>query len=1438
MRGKAIRIAAIFIFMCGMVLFGSWYYTNSKTFMEQAGSMAAEKAQAVVGTRIDVGRIRVDSLHALTAEDITVYDQQGQEIAQADSARVEFSLLSLLKKSPAEAVSRVTLRMVTAQLVQREDGTWNYEDLAKNAGESSRFTGKVIIEDGMLTGKMDGKELALGNVRGTLDFAENPTIEMKARFTNHAAEVSVSGRVGGDHQTVSIEGTDFALENYLDFLPAGTLPDSVKLEAGNVHKLSLAIVKQGDDITLNGQTEFSDGKLKVMDTEVTDIAGMVNFNEKNAMVFAHGEAAGQKASVHGKVRWDTGTPYMNLVAESQGFDPGEILKNSPFHGKVVFTATIHGTLEDPKAEGAFKAASGTLYGYDFQNADVQARYEDKRITVQSLRADAFGGKLKGEGEFYTEDYIYNAHLKADGLDGSAMQAFLPEVAGKFTADLGIHGQGSQTDALDIYGSVSANQATYKGITFDRVDSSFYKNGPELRFDYLSLHLPDGSDAGLEGSIMDGRKLDLSFYGSHMDLALAAKFVPEADMSGRIDFKGSVHGDSSNPTIQAKFAAVDGTLFKQPFHALRGAASGSLDGVSIDSFSLENGGNETWLVKGIVGFTGERRLDLQVDTMGARMEDVAALVAPDQPITGNIDNTIHFTGTLDNPQAVGYVHFYRGSYRGYILNGMDGDYVFRNGILQVQDFHIYSPLIDMDLNGTIDRDKNLDLHVAAHDIQMDRVGSRLPYPVSGHARFDGHIGGSLDAPLFNGMLNAQQMVFNGQTIEQAQGLVTYQGHVVRVDDFGFTQNAGTYTMNLMANTETQLLRGKVGVVNGDANALMAMFNLKNDVLTGRINADIGLNGTLDNPGAHLQATVTGGQIKGYDVSNIVMDLTLADHVLHIDELHGTQGTGMFAAKGTVDLNGAVNARFSAKDIQAGMLTKALGSDAAVRGLVNMDAQFGGTIDNPSADVSTEVEGGGVGASTFDSLTGLFNLRNGIIDVNQLIVKKAIKNQEYKASAKGSIPLKALTASPDERLDDYEQFNLQISLDEADLSLLPILSKQVDWAIGKTAGSLKVTGTLAHPLVNGTLNMPDGALKLKAVKTPVTEMKAAVRFTGDQINIDTCTGKMGKGTYTLTGSTRFSGRGFFGYDFGLQADHLDVNSPFYRGPLSGELHLNEGEIFHHLLPRLSGTILVDEATISIPAIPDSDGNLPDCLLDLDLQLGKKVHFFSSSLYDMRLSGSAHFSGTTRHPKPSGTISVLRGTVTYNKAVFTIREGEAYFNQVDSFLPSLTVRADTKLSKTKVYLSIDGPVNQMQVHLTSSPEMSESEILKLLTFRSNANGQAEMDSSSLVNFGLQMSFLGELENTMRDVLQLDEFTIAGERVDASGNTKNNADKNDREVYNVQMGKYISDKVMLQYKQGINMAKYRYGIQYDLNDRISLTANRNQDRAYIYGVEAQFRF
>lgn len=1429
-------MAAALIGICILAFAGFWYYTGTNAFMQAAGETAAAKGSELLGTRVEVGRVRMESLHSLTVEDIVLYDKQGIRMVEAESARVRFSFFAMLGTQPAAGVDEVVVKHAAVTLAQRTDGHWNYEDLVREDSEPSAFRGKVQVEDSQVTGQLDGHSLTLENVQAKLDFADAAATVIEAKAAHQGAEVSASGKVGEDIR-LSVDGREFNLIDYLEYLPEGTLPSSVKLLGGRIDHVSAVVQRKDGVLTYSGRAEASHGEVQLLGTAVQNITGMVEFSEKELSVFGSGEASGQRAAVHGKILLDQPEPYMNLVLESAKFDPGEVLKDSPFHGAVAFTANLSGTAASPSIEGELKAASGTVYGYGFANAAGRAAYQDGRIVVRSFSADVFGGHVEAAGEFDAGTAAYDGHVKLAGIDAAQLADFVPGVSGRLSADLGIAGQGNDLASLSVYGSAAMADGGWQGIAVPEAHVSFYREGPLLTIDYLSARLSNGGSIGAEGTIRENEQLDLDFYGTQADLSLVQQFVPEANISGVANFKGHVQGDLQNPMLHMDFSAAEGKLFEQPYHTLKGSVSGSLDGVQVDSFSMENGGQETWLVQGTVGFTGERRVQLQIDTTGARMEDIAALVAPDQPITGNVDNIITITGTLDNPSMVGYIHFYQGSYRGYLLSGMDGDYNMDNGVMTLHDFHIFSPLVDMDLNGTITRSGDLNLKVAAYDVDLDRFGHVLPYPISGHGKFDGQISGNIDSPLFDGLLTADSLSLNGQTITKARGTVRLRGHRVFFDSFGFEQNGGTYGLTASVNTASRAMNGRMEVRNGDINALMAIFNLKNEALHGRINGVIDLGGTMAQPRAHLTGFVDKGELEGYALSSIYIDADLVGRVITLNRFNGNQDQGVFAAQGTVDLDGPMDARFSAKNLQAGILARLAGLNVSMKGTMDLEAQVGGTVTDPSADVSVAVNGGGLGSSAFDSLTGLFNLRGGVIQVNQLIVQKAQAGHTYKASAYGSIPLKAISGDM-EGLGAEDQLNLRVSLDQADLSLLPILSKEVDWAIGETDGSLIVSGTLAQPLVRGTLSFKDGALKLKALSLPFTDMRADIAFEGNRVSINEFSGRLGRGQYQLTGSSQFAGRTPAGYDFTLTADKLDIGSSFYKGPLSGSLRLNEGEIYGHRMPQLSGSILVDDATVSIPTIPDSSGEMPRLILDLDLKLGKKVHFYSPFLYDMRLAGSAHFGGTARHPRPSGTISVLRGTVSYLKTTFKVREGEAYFNQVDSFLPSVVLHADTKLTRAKVYLSVEGPVNQMAVHLTSSPEMSETEILQLLTLRSayRSGQQSQSEFNSFLDVGLQMSFLSEAEGAVRNLLNLDLFNIAR---DTSQNTQKSTDNGAREVYNVEMGKYISDKVMVRYVQGLGGSQTRrYGVQYDFNDRMSLTVEHDQNNAYRFGVEARFSF
>jgi translocation and assembly module TamB len=522
----------------------------------------------------------------------------------------------------------------------------------------------------------------------------------------------------------------------------------------------------------------------------------------------------------------------------------------------------------------------------------------------------------------------------------------------------------------------------------------------------------------------------------------------------------------------------------------------------------------------------------------------------------------------------------------------------------------------------------------------------------------------------------------------------------------------------------------------------------------------------------------------------------------------------------------------------MIPAAAGSKYPLKGTMNIEAQFGGTVQHPTADASLEITSGGVGNSAFDTMTGLFRMRGPVIEVQQFVVQKNQGGKLYKASAYGMIPIRAVTSELGEQLEEYDQLNLQLSLDNGDLGLLPVISDSFDWAVGETQGTILIGGTLAEPSIVGSVGIKDASVKFRALEVPFTDLNLGVEFAGDTFTISEGRGKLGRGNFTLEGSMRLEGHNPVGYGMKLHAEKLDIQSVFYRGPLSIDAELGEGTVFGHLLPKLTLKAKVDNCTISVPTIPDSDGALPDMILDVSVDVGRNTHFYSSSLYDMWLQGGFHYGGTTRYPAPSGSISVRRGSVTYLQTVFKIRQGEAYFNQVASFLPSLSFYADTRLSRTKIFLGIEGPLQEMELKLTSSPEMSREDILKMLTMRGayrSGQNTSQSEWAALLGAGLQMSFLGDIQDTVRNFLTLDELVIVQDDFKKS---KKMGDNTVREGYNVKLGKYISDKVMLEYTQGINQNINRFLVRYEFDDRLSVFAGRREGGNNIVGFEGRFRF
>ena len=1512
-----------------------------------------------------------DPLSAI--DEIKVHGVEGNIVKRSDDT---WNFSDLQTSSEGESNFNADILVDDVKINAAFDGnelTAAVPNLSLDFDTTADFTAKV--DKAQVSGNIEGYELNTGDITASMDF-DHDNIEANVNADNISAginnsellvdklattlkldeysnvnadvdvqtlgsNIQVNAKVIDNKQIVNVNADTIDIAKVLPFIPDDVIPAGVEVLGGKVNDTKFNLLKRYDNLSFSGSANLQDGSVLLEQTQIDDINGSSSFTDAELFLDTSAQANGQHANVSGSIKLNTDEPYFDLIATSDSFDPSAVMY-LPAEGVAAFTAHLTGTPSNPIVEADITSPYIAYENITATDISTHFKYQDDAVYLSNIHANTFGGMVTGDAELMAMDLSYNAHLKADGINVSQLRNFVPalsEVDGRLFGDIGINGVGSDINQLKLYGSATASNVRYSGAEIVRADTSFYIEGDDVKVDYFSATLPQGGSLGVEGTVTDAAKLDLNFYAAHVDLSMAKPFLPQVEISGLADFKGGVHGDINNPNVDLKFSAIDGSkfnnnafkgvLFDQPYDSIILTASGSLDGVVIDEFTLTKDGKDVWLVnvekgKGIVGLTGEKAINLRLDTVGARAETIIDLVSPDQPLTGNVDNTITITGTLDNPNVVGYIELNRGSYRGMLVNSMKGDYTVNGNIVKVQDFRITSPMVDMVLNGTIDSSTTaMDFTVKVETIEVARFQGKLPkdYPAHGNGTFLGKIGGTLDQPIFDGELHAETLSFNNVEITNVNGHIGLRGNDILLDNFSFNQGEGVYTVHGNVNYITNSLNGHSELKNVDLPNLLALANIntepkpkdsekqeengnqqaqpknteneqkKNDekpppkLITGTLNSTMQFGGTLQNPSLQLVGTIPQGTIAGCDIHDVKLNINMLNHTIYLNTFEGFQGEiGTMNASGSAQLGGTLDIKLNAANLANEMFGKAARLKTELVGTTSIDAVVGGTTDNPTAQVDI-IANGGIKGSTIDLLRSSLSLKDGVIDVSELIAQKAVADKIYQIGAKGQIPLIALTKNKSKFRVPESELNLDISLDNADLSLLPLLNKNlIAWSLGEMAGNLKVTGTAAEPLINGNIFIKEGTTKIKGMKNLIEHMNMNLAFTGDKMTVEDFSGNIGKGKYNLTGGLRIAGLELADYDFAFVADNLDINSSAFNGPLNGWVKVDRYEVKDpssdkviRVEPRISAEVKLDKCTISIPSIPESEGELPPLHLDVKLTLGDKVHLYSPILFDLYLTGEANFEGSTITRKQkrmmyapqnqnqktssqpgddemtelhsSGTITAKRGgTVSYLKTSFNVREGELQFQQ-GSFFPIINFLAETKITKTKVFLTIDnrgkgrvlsgGKINEQVLKLSSSPEMSQTEIIQLLTLRDayQKGGDNDIETGDLLMLGLQMSFLGEIESAVRKTIGFDQFAISRGSGSAFDNKAEVRDRHEEE-YNVTIGKYITDNTMLKYTRGIGGDNInRYGLQYDFNDFISATAER-EGHASIFGFEARWKF
>jgi translocation and assembly module TamB len=1407
--------------------------------LNHASQTLAQDLSAALGSKVTIGSIEITAFNTLTKDGVAVYDKQSQRFLTSDKMAINYSLWALLQGKPiAHAITEIRLIAPAVNVRQSSSGRWNYDDLLPSTPSSqSEFAGKVSIENGRLMIAMNDHEWQIDALDGIIDFAIHPAVQIELNGLRQGAKLSAVGRVDSQRLTnVTFYADGLTLEEYQSLYPEASSLHNLQ---GKLRRVNLTVQKNQGEVRLAGDA-WLDGIAADIDMlRVQDMYGLVGFTNKDISFFdVSAKVYQQPIKVGGKILLDSTVPALALDVSSPGFDLSVLEADLPVQGMVSGQVNLRGLANNPVIDGSFSLLQGEVAGYPVTAATTKLHAVDRRLWFTDVEAKMLGGLITGSGMLELDSKSYIVSCTGKDVDTSMISEISPDISGISNFAIEVSGQGSLKGAA-ARGTIAIANGQAKGVPFQKLQAGFWQRDGHISIDYLNAEAGGGTATANGWIASDSGMLNMDIAGYGLSPALIAKLQDELPIAGQFDFSGHLTGSFEQPKVSGQFTAVNGEAFYQPFEKAAGTIRLADNELSLENVVL-SAGQTKHLIQGSICLAGQQEINLSVASEKARAENIVKLFSPDEQLTGNVDNEVRLSGPLKNFNAQGHVVLTEGSFRGKLLAKAEGIYERQNGNIILKNFTINSLNTELLVSGLIAGNQTLNLDLKAYNVDLAGLQIGLPYPVSGKANFTGSLTGTVEYPEFVGELTAERLKFNGKDVINVSGRVVGQEGQINIPQLDFVQENGSFHFSGNFNAASRDVSGQLDVENGRLEFLLAAFNLPSQDISGRLNGQLVLGGTTNQPNAWLKGQLTEGQIKKYPLQNIEVDLELVNQILTVNKFTAQQGKGIVAARGTADLQGALKLEIEGRDIDAGLLSVWINPKLDAKGRLNFTAQIGGTTQEPHTAVSMDIAGGGVSTATFDSLYGLFIIDKNMIKVNQLFLTKG----PYRASAYGAVPLTTISPQGKEVATDKDQINLVVKLDEADLSILPLLTKDVAWASGQTHGDIIITGNLRQPMVHGNFQVNDGTVKLSYLNEPLKKVGIDIQLDNDKINVKSFTGSMGQGGYHLSGTADLKGFALKNYQMELLLDKVGISNKYFKGPVDGTLKLTE----QNGRPLLTGNVKFDQDLVNVPVFPELAQSELDVDLNVDVSVGRKVHFYNSLLYDFYATGKLNFAGSTKNPSASGHIRAIRGTVNYLRTPFKISQGRMEFAKFSGFEPIIKLKAQTKLEQTVVDLSINGPISQLDMQLKSDPPMRQQEILSLLTLRGrffenqkngtglNYSGLGHEEAMSLLDAGLQMTFVSEVEGMFRNTLGLDEFKIRRGYFDVDANV--NINRQQKEGYTVQLGKYLNDRFMVTQLIGLDHHEYKTSLRYDFSRRLSIMGSMDyQNNTYI-GIETRFRF
>ena len=726
--------------------------------------------------------------------------------------------------------------------------------------------------------------------------------------------------------------------------------------------------------------------------------------------------------------------------------------------------------------------------------------------------------------------------------------------------------------------------------------------------------------------------------------------------------------------------------------------------------------------GNLGGRGTPTLDLTAYLRGAQIAPLAkALRAPLKYPDGEVDADVHVTGAANAPAVVADVRIPRGSLNGLAFR--DAHVAVSGGLARIaaRNGTVTVGTTSVAFSGDGDRSTQhvtLDApHVDLADFN-DYFDAADTLGGTGSAKLAAtHSPTQLSA---NAAVSIDDARYRRFPIGNVRGSLTTQGHTIATaltvaGQHGSARIAGNIIIpspDLLhdRNRTTIALTGSIAGL--DLAQWLPYAGIKAPVV-GIVDGTAHVNGSLAAPTFDASAALTNGVVQKYPITALTVALNGNLHSAHLTALH-VAGPGMTAdANGTLGYGAhdPVAIALHAQSDDIGLLAKSLGTPLDIGGAVTTTINASGTRSAPQL------------AQTIDATkirSGTYTIAHAHADLNanpQTVQLRSFDADlaQGRITATATLPIQ-LSPAPGVR---NAPFTATLRAEQIGLAQFSAVAGANARLNGMIDGEITAGGTIANPVLGGTIALVNGSYASNLVPSTFDKMRAKLTLAQSSAQLTDVHANVGGGSIDGSGSATFGDlrnlQQTLAANGKLNFSNASLNvANFIKGTVNGALTADKTQTG---IPQLGGDLTISSTRLSYAAlIPHGKANPsapapPALAFALNVTAGNDVRVQGPGV-DIGARGTINVGGTLAKPELRGRLTSTDGQLSFYRT-FVLQKGEVAFDPADGIIPNVDATATTHITSpdTDVLLHVTGPATQLNLDLSSSPTYDKSQILGLL-------------------------------------------------------------------------------------------------------------------------------